>query len=55
MSNKESYNYKDLPDSHLWNLVEHAQSQIELWTRRQEIALGHLAMRGEVLREAVEP
>ena len=47
----EQWHCESLPSDHLWGLVEHAQSQIEMWTRRQEIALGHLATRGEALQE----
>lgn len=44
----EHINYKDLPSDHLWGVIDHAQAQIELWTRRQQIALGHLVCRGEI-------
>jgi len=47
----EQWHPERLDDDHLWGLIEHAQSQIEMWTRRQEIAMGHLATRGVVLQE----
>ena len=41
----ERWNCKDFDDEHLLAIADHAQSQIELWQKRLDIALGHLARR----------
>lgn len=44
----EQHHYGNLPSDHLWSLVEHSQAQIDMWVRRQQIILGHLALRGDI-------
>lgn len=44
----EQWHCENLPSDHLWGIVEHAQSQIDMWLRRQRMALGQLAVRGEI-------
>jgi hypothetical protein len=39
----EQYGYNDLGEDHLIAVVDHAQSQIEMWQHRQQVALGRLA------------
>ena len=39
----ENWNYNNLGEEHLIVVIDHAQSQIDLWTRRQAVAMGRLA------------
>jgi len=51
MSKSEHWNCDSLPSENLWGVIRHAESQIAEWSRRRDIAIGHLAMRGEVIAE----
>jgi hypothetical protein len=49
--NHEVWHCDTFSSDHLWSIAEHAENQIREWTRRRDIAIGHLATRGEVLQE----
>ena len=42
----ERWDCKDFDDEHLMAIAEHAREQKEMWEKRMNIALGHLASRG---------
>lgn len=39
----ENWNFDRLNEEHLAAVIDHAQSQIDMWTHRQQVALGRLA------------
>lgn len=39
----ENWNFNHLNEEHLAAVIDHAQSQIDMWTRRQEVAMGRIA------------
>lgn len=52
MANKhehEGWKCDNFSSDHLFSIADHADKQIVEWTRRRNIALGHLAARGEIL------
>lgn len=45
----EGWKCDGFSSDHLMAIVDHADSQIDRWQKRRNIALGHLASRGEIL------
>lgn len=50
-TNCEAWKCDGFSEDHLFAIVDHADSQIKEWTRRRDIAIGHLAARGFIVEE----
>lgn len=44
----ERLNCKHLPTDKLWDMVDHAQAEIERWEEWRQMIIGQLACRGEI-------
>lgn len=44
----ENWHCEQMDESHLWSVIDHANSQIDIYTRRAEQAMAQLICRGLV-------